>query len=52
MLLNEEKNSIKGIEFICINSAENVKMAREDTAFVEKGATSPTLNNSSVHIAV
>jgi hypothetical protein len=52
LLLNEEKKSIKGIDFSCISSVENVKLATEDTAFIYKGAARPTLNKSLVHINV
>jgi hypothetical protein len=48
----EEKKSIKGIDFSCINSVVNVKLATEDTAFVDKGAASTNLNRSLAHITV
>jgi hypothetical protein len=52
MLLNEEKKSMKGLEFSCTNSVANVKLATKDMVFVDKGATSPSLSKSSVHIAM
>jgi hypothetical protein len=51
-MLNKQDESIEDIPFSCINTAENVKVAVEDTAFVAISATSQTLNNPSVQTAV